>query len=164
LKDQQSQTDPTENLHTYLHDHTAGAEHAVELFKALQQEHEGTLLGQFAAAQLREIQQDLTVLESLAKRAGADGFQVKELAGWIGDKLSRLKLAPSAGGFHTFEALEFLSLGILGKRSLWRALHSVSSMHPELQGVNYMELIQRAEAQYEATEKMRLQMAVQVFD
>ena len=150
-------------LRTYLRDHSAGAEHAVQLLKALKEEHGRTALGDFAAILLEQVESDLETLEGLAQRVGADGFQVKELAGWLGDKLSRIKLSPGGNPFSTFEVLEFLSLGILGKRALWRALIAVSSVHPELQGMDLNALLERAELQYTTTEKMRLQMAMHVF-
>jgi hypothetical protein len=152
-----------DSLQTYLCDHTAGAQHAIELFETLKHLHARTSLGQYSAELLQQLREDLTVLERLAASTGATGFQLKELAGWVGDKLSRLKLAPVKTAFHTFEALEFLSLGILGKRALWRTLKSVSSCYPELEAVDLDQLLERAEAQYEATEKMRLQMAVRAF-
>jgi hypothetical protein len=97
------------SLDTYLHDHIAGAQHAVQLFEALKEAHAGTLIGQFADALLGEVSEDLAALKNIAGNAGADHYQIKELAGWLADKLSRLKLAPLTRSFHTFEALEFLS-------------------------------------------------------
>ncbi|HEY9138559.1 MAG TPA: hypothetical protein VIM67_09825 [Terriglobus sp.] len=153
----------SKSLKTYLHDHIAGAQHAIQLFEALKELNDESTLSQFAAEQLQQIKEDLEVLENIAKRLRADEFQIKEIAGWIGDKLSRLKLAPLGKPFHTFEALEFLTLGILGKRALWRTLRLMAPRHPELTSVDFDQLIERAEAQYEATETMRLGMAQRVF-
>lgn len=150
-------------LRTYLHDHAAGAEHAIQLLRALKDEHKGTALGDFAAALLPQVEADLKTLETIANHCGADGFQVKELAGWLGDKLTRFKLAPGGSQFNTFEVLEFLSLGILGKRALWKALHQTSTMRPQLKEIDLVSLIERAETQYAATERRRLLMAKQVF-
>jgi hypothetical protein len=152
------------DLHTYLQDHTAGAIHAVELVKALQQQRDcRPLLGQFATALLPQIEQDLEMLEAVAKRIGSDGFHLKEIAGWLGDKLSRVKLDPAGDSFHVFETLEFLSLGVLGKRALWRALMTVAPMYKGLQDVDLQYLIERAEHQHQAIEEMRLHMASQAF-
>jgi hypothetical protein len=156
-------SDKHHSLQTYIRDHTAGAQHAIQLFEALQKAHAGTAFGHFAAEQFHQIQEDLAILENLATDVGAGDFQVKELAGWLADKLSRLKLAPLEKPFHAFEALEFLSLGILGKRALWRTLRSVSCNYPELDAVDLDHLLERAETQYEATEIMRIQMAVRAF-
>ena len=54
---------------------------------------------------------------------GSGSNVFKEAAAWLTEKASSLKLgASSSGDFGTFEALEFLSLGIQGKLSLWAAL------------------------------------------
>ncbi len=159
----ESKRDHRGDLSTYLHDHTAGAQHAVELFRALKEAHAGTSLGQAADELLQQVVEDLAVLERVATKAGAPGFQLKQLAGWMADKVSRLKLAPLGNAFNTFEALEFLSLGILGKRALWKTLLAIATGHPELHGIDFTALIARADAQYAATEAMRLQMAVQAF-
>jgi hypothetical protein len=150
-------------LRTYLGDHTAGAEHAIQLLRALKEEHQATALGDFVTVQLPQVEDDLKILEDLARRFNAEGFQVKELAGWLGDKLTRFKLAPGGSPFNTFEVLEFLSLGILGKRALWRTLIAISSMHPQLQELDLYSLVERAELQHDATETMRLLVAKQVF-
>ena len=150
-------------LRTYLRDHTAGAQHALALFQALGKVHAGTDLGDFADGQFHQVKADLKVFEQLARDAGADGYELMEAAGWLADKLSRLKLAPLDDPFHTFEAREFLSLGILGKRALWKALLSVATEHPVLAGIDFANLIERAEQQHAATEEKRLATAVQAF-
>jgi hypothetical protein len=152
-----------EALRTYLQDHVAGAQHAVQLLEALNELYAATSMGHFAVNLLQRVEQDLAVLKRLATNAGAEGFELKEVAGWLGDKLGRMKLAPLGKRFNTFEALEFLSLGILGKRALWKALMSVASEHPELHDTDFATLIERAEAQYAETEEMRLFMAGQAF-
>lgn len=158
-----SNRDHQRDLGTYLHDHTAGAQNAVELFRALSEVHAGTALGQTADELLQQVVEDLALLERIATKAGAPGFQLKELAGWMADKFSRLKLAPLGTAFNTFEALEFLSMGILGKRALWRALREISTEHQALHGIDFETLIARAEAQYTATETLRLRMADDAF-
>ena len=54
---------------------------------------------------------------------------MKEWGAWLTEKVSRLKLKHGAAdGLGTFEALEFLVIGIHGKRALWRAMAAVASM------------------------------------
>jgi hypothetical protein len=62
-----------------------------------------------------------------------------------------------------FETLEVLSLGILGKRALWRALEAVAAADTRLQAIDFNTLINRAEAQYAAVEARRLEAARRVF-
>jgi hypothetical protein len=75
--------------------------------------------------------------------------------------LSELKL--STGAFGTFEGLEAVALGILGKLALWRALEAIANSDPCLDGVDFAELAQRAEQQHSLAEKLRLQAARDAF-
>ena len=150
-------------LHTYLHDHAAGARHALEMLRALRADAVDSPAGVFANERVGEIEEDLRVLEGLATQVGAEGLQAKEMAGWVADKLSRIKLSPLGEPFHAFEAVEFLSLGILGKHALWRVLATIAPFEPRLGGVDFEFLMQRADAQYAAIETVRLRLATQVF-
>jgi hypothetical protein len=151
-------------LGTYLHDHLAGAAHAINLVEFMRDRYEGGELGQFAAWLLVEIESDRTVLRQLAERASAGGRTVKELAGWLGEKVSRLKLRHDDNdGLGLFEALEFLELGIHGKSELWRALAGVGPSDPRLRGINFEHLFNRAEKQRAEVESRRLRVAHFVF-
>jgi len=59
----------------------------------------------------------------------------------------------------TFEALEFLELGIHGKWALWRALATVAVSDTRLRGLDYEQLAARAEAQRASVEERRLEIA-----
>jgi hypothetical protein len=80
-------------LQTYLRDHVAGAQHAIQLLQALCELQAGTPAGQSTSELLKQVQEDLVVLKRVATSVGAEDFQLKEIAGWLGDKLGRLKLA-----------------------------------------------------------------------
>lgn len=85
-------------------------------------------------------------------------------AAWLAEKASRLKLvASSSEDFGTFEALEFLSLGIQGKLSLWGALQVVAESDARLTVLDFHKLIDRAKAQYGRVEERRLSLAAHAF-
>jgi hypothetical protein len=96
-------------------------------------------------------------LKGLAEDLGNDQSTLKELGAWITEKVSRFKLGVGANGpFELFEALEFLSLGILGKLSLWNALHVAAKSDTRLERVEFARLIGRAESQYSTVEKQKI--------
>jgi hypothetical protein len=67
-------------------------------------------------------------------------FVIKEAAGWLSEKTTRLKFGHSmANSFGTFQAIEFLSLGILGKVALWRALETLSLSDSRLSGIPFAD-------------------------
>lgn len=147
-------------LSTYLHDHLGGATHAIDLVKHLRDQYSNDPLGQFASALLVEIEADKAVLQGLSDRIGSVSSGFKEMAGWLAEKVSRLKLNQGdRHGLGTMEALEFLQLGIHGKLALWRALAVVSQAETRLQGVDYERLAARAAAQEAEVEERRLQLA-----
>jgi hypothetical protein len=151
-------------LVTYLHDHLAGAVHAVEMLEAMQKRHQGEPIGAFAGGLLAEIEADRSVLRDLAERTGTGSSGVKELGAWITEKMSRSKLSDQeAISFGTFEALEFLVLGIHGKRSLWTALAAAAPADARLQGMDFARLIARAETQEAQVDQRRLEIARVVF-
>lgn len=147
-------------LATYLEDHVAGAMYAVDLLGALRDQHAGESLGQFAAAMLVEVEADGAVLKELAERVGSAHSGLKGVSGWIAEKVSRLKLKHDAAhGLGTFEALEFLAVGIQGKLALWRALAEVSPGDARLQHLDFDGLMERAEIQHSRMEERRLEAA-----
>jgi hypothetical protein len=149
-----------DDLITYLQDHLAGALHAIELLRAMRDHFAREPLGAFAAEVLAEVEADRDVLIRLTEDAGGTAGGVKEWGAWLAEKVSRLKLKHgSAGGLGTFEALEFLVLGIHGKWALWRALAEVSLFDTRLQGIDFGELIARAESQCQRVEGQRLACA-----
>lgn len=156
-----SQNDP---LATYLHDHLAGAKHAIELIQDMRDEFKGQPLGTFAASILAEIEADRDTLAQLAERVGSGSRHVKEAAAWLSEKVARLKMGPDPNDrLGTFEALEFLELGIHGKWALWRALLTVAPSDPRLQGTNFEELSARAESQRSSVDQLRLEWARMTF-
>ena len=126
----------------------------------MRDEYAGEELGRFASNLLVEVQADRVGLQGLVERAGAGSGALKEMSGWIAEKVSRFKLTHSAsGGLGSFEALEFLALGILGKLSLWRALAVVAPADNRLSGLDFDRLADRAREQHEQVEIRRLEAA-----
>jgi hypothetical protein len=137
-----------DSLGTYLHDHLAGAAFAVDLVEFMRDQHRDDDLGRFAAEILADIKHDRDTLRRIAERVGGSPDTVKEVAAWVGEKISRFKLGHNEGsGLATFEALEFLGIGILGKRSLWHALAVIAPSDPRLTGIAFGALAASAQKQ-----------------
>jgi hypothetical protein len=85
---------------------------------------------------------------------------VKEWAAWVGEKISRLKLKQGRGnGLGTFEALEFLVLGIHGKWALWTALSLIAKFDSRFGDVDFENLASRAKSQHDRVNERRLEGA-----
>jgi hypothetical protein len=149
----------SEPLVTYLEDHAAGAAAAVDLLESLR-DHHGEDWKSFAADLLREVEEDQATLKGLLERIDPGPKVVKEAVSRLAEKVSRVKLGRVGGGdLGTFEALETLALGILGKRALWIALAEVRHDDVRLAGMDFESLAGRAQAQHAKAEKKRLEAA-----
>lgn len=149
-------------LAIYLHDHLAGAAYAADLVETLHKHYLGTDLGEFAARLQREILADKQELDEIAGHFGQASDLIKDWAAWLSERVSRMKMNHSDSyGLGTFEALEFLRLGIHGKAALWQALARVAPHYEALRRVNFQRLSQRAQIQEDEVERYRLSLAAQ---
>jgi hypothetical protein len=150
-----------EALGTYLHDHHAGSVGAVALVERTIRENEGAPLAARLSVVLEEIRKDQAVLEDLIERIGAGRSRVKKAGAWLAEKAGRLKLGGTdePAELSRLESLELLTVGILGKRALWRALQAVAPRHEALGGMDFDLLERRALEQYDQVEAMRLEAA-----
>lgn len=150
----------SEPLATYLNDHLGGARIAIELLEAMRDRQDNEVFRELARQLLPDVEADDETLQRIIARIGATPSTAKESGGWLLEKLARLKLGHTGSSdFRLFESLELMVLGILGKLALWRALQTIASLDVRLTEFNFVELIARAQNQYERTEQMRLTMA-----
>ena len=155
-----------EDLTTYLNDHLAGSVGALELLDRLIETYEGKPLAQFFRDLRGEIEADQKTLQGLIGKLGEKESAVRKAGAWIIEKFSRAKVRLSdskKGEMGLFLALESMVLGIMGKRGLWTALRAASETVPELRGLDYTRLEQRAVDQCDRVEAKRLEVARRVF-
>ena len=154
----------SEPLGIYLQDHLGGAQVAVQLLDAMGSKNEEEKYRKFAKKLLPEIQSDDDTLRNILGAIAEKPSPIKNAGGWLLEKLARLKLGHTRSvGLETHESLEMLSLGIVGKRSLWKALQVVSTIDIRLREYDFDALLHRADEQFEAVEQERLRLAAEVF-
>ena len=142
-------------LGIYLNDHLMGATAGLELFRR-------------AAANLpevaplvQEIEQDRESLLSMIGAVGSHPDQLKVVAGWVSEKLGRLKLNGhllDRSPLSDLVELEGLTLGVRGKLGLWRLLLELGD--PRIDRTELERLAERAERQLEQLEALRLEQGV----
>ncbi|MDQ6622158.1 MAG: hypothetical protein M3Y86_01560 [Verrucomicrobiota bacterium] len=155
-----------EALDTYLNDHLAGAVGAVDMLEAMIDAHEDKPLAPFLRALKADIESDQGELQQLMTRLGIGESTIKKAGAWVAEKFSRAKLRLGDSGepnLALLQALESLSLGITGKRSLWRSLGAAASAAPRLAGFDFARLEQRALEQFERVEAKAQEIAAQIF-
>jgi hypothetical protein len=150
------------HLLTYLNDHVGGSRSALELIDMLIASHPDADSRALFTGLRADIAADRQTLDHAIVRLGGTPSVLREATGWFADRMTRLKLAiddPKGSGLRDLEALELLALGILGKRSLWRALAAVQPGVPALGDLDLPQLQSRAEDQYARVEARRLNAA-----
>jgi len=151
-----------ESIEVYLNDHLAGATAGVNLVDQAAERHRSDELGEFFAPLAAEIKADLGTLESLMESMNVDKSASKTALAEVGSKLAAPKFdAQGAGNEHLgdFVTLETLSIGVEGKRCMWKALKTVADAYPELGALDLDELESRAQDQRDRLEDKRNEVA-----
>jgi hypothetical protein len=152
---------PNKHLATYLNDHLAGSETAVELLRHL------LVIERVAdrRAQLQQlsldVEKDRLTLKQIMQKAHISESDPRKAAGWFANKAAQIKLRlddPDSGDLYRLESLEALVIGIEGKSALWRALRETQiGVGNDL--VDFDELERRAKSQSTIIDRMRLEAA-----
>jgi hypothetical protein len=146
-------------MDVYLNDHLAGAMFGSDLAEQLQQENEGTALGEVMSSLAPQIEEDRELLIGLMEQMGTSKNPVKQATTWLAEKASRPKFSGLMSGepeLGTFMALETLMLGVEGKLSLWKVLKEVADRYEPLGSTDFRYLIERAQSQHSALERERV--------
>ncbi len=146
-------------MDVYLNDHLAGAMLGSDLAEQIRDRHQGTPLGDVMASIAAQVEEDRQTLLDLMEQMGTSKNPVKQATGWLAEKTSRAKFSGilSREREHgAFMALESLTLGVEGKKSMWTVLKTVARQYPALASANLDGLIERAKAQHATLERERL--------
>jgi hypothetical protein len=158
-------TVPARLLPIYLDDHFAGATFGMELAQRAARYNSDSELGAFLADGLvPEIVEDRRTLRELMERLGLRPSRVKVAAGWLTEKLGRLKLNGELTRYSPLSRLlelEGLATGVEAKRALWLALHEIRGRDPRLADVDFQHLAERAQSQRARLEPFRLAAAAE---
>lgn len=156
----------TTHLSTYLNDHLAGSVAALELIEYLADKFHDSSLEMFFADLHADITADQDVLRDLLNTFDGKESTVRKAGAWLAEKVGRAKFSieeHDVSGTGLLEALEGLAMGITGKQLLWRALAAASEVMPQLSGLDYAQLEQRAIEQRDRVDQKRLAAAREAF-
>ncbi len=149
-------------LQIYLTDHLAGSVMAIDILTQLENSWTGTHLSGDLIELRADIETDRGELQMLMEKLQFNETVLRKAMGWVAGKLAEMKLRmkdKSDGPLRLLESIEAVALGIDGKMALWRALDVAAEGRPELQGLDYEHLAQRAEDQRQRAEIIRLSAA-----
>src|SRR3954466_10840107 len=139
-------------LGIYLNDHLAASTVGLDLCKRSAKSNEGTEYGDFLKPLAAELEADRNQLEDIMGRLGVNRDQIKVGAGWLGEKLGRLKLNGRLLEYSPLSRvieLEGLIAGVNAKLALWRTLAAAAAEEPRIADIDFAHLIERARRQLE---------------
>jgi hypothetical protein len=154
-------TNASKYLATYLNDHLAGSTSGLELARRAASENKDNELGAFLTGLAKEIELDRETLKDIMAALGVGEDRLKVAAGWLLEKVGRLKPNGQLTGYSPLSPLvelEGLELGIHGKLEMWLALLEIAGP-PPLDAERLRELAARAERQIADVARHRLEVA-----
>ena len=151
-----------DELASYLKDHVAGSVGAVDMLEYLIESHEKEPVAQFCRELLEKVKADQAELKAMMDALDISEGAMRKAGAWVTEKISRAKLGLEGEG-GLVQGLEALTLGITGKKLLWRALAAVQGDWPQLLRFDLARLERRANEQIEQTDAQRIAAAAKVF-
>ncbi len=148
----------THLLRVYLNDQLALGVLWREVAQRARRNNEGTDAGAILERVSTGITEGVQTFERIMRRLGAAKNPVKTSAALAAERLMRLKLNGRVRGYSPlsrFVELDFLAMGIDGKKLLWTTLRDLAALGTRLPEVDFEQLIERAICQREDLEPHR---------
>ena len=153
-------------LAVYCNDHIAAAAGGIELVSRMIGAHRGTSYEDGLRQLLDELRQEKSDLERTARALGLPIRQYKQVAVWVAEKASRLKLngrLVSRSPLSSLVEFEFLASAVRGKRSGFETLRIAATVDRRIDPVLVESLIDQAHRQYLWLTDARREVAASVF-
>ena len=149
-----------QSLIAYLRDHLSGADTALLVVRRLAAADEDAPDAHLFRYLVSEFEADHATVRSLLARLGGSARSPKRTAGRASGLVVSLAAGGAPGDLSLFRTLESVSIGIQGKRCMWRTLQELSI--PSDRQI-FAELEARALRQWEAVEARRRTLATTTF-
>lgn len=153
-------------LGIYLNDQLALGVAWRELARRTARNNRGTDLGTAVEGVAQAIAEDVDTFGNIMKRLGVGRSPVKAPLTWLAERIGRFKPNGKLAGYSPlsrFEELEFLAMGIDGKKQLWTTLRDAAGLRTRLPDVDFEALIRRAEDQRAVLEPFRVRAGEEAF-
>jgi hypothetical protein len=147
--------DKRKALATYLREHLAGADTAIQVVQGLGDEYRGTPEGALFGSLYEQFRDDRGVVEGILAELGYTSRSAKRFAGRAAGGSLRVVAGGAPGDLSLFRTLEALAIGVQGKRCLWRAAQALVALPQPPGRRSYVELEADAVRQWESIEQHR---------
>jgi hypothetical protein len=153
-------------LRIYMNDQLAAGVIWREVALRSKQNNEGSDLGDALARVSAAIAEDVATFEEMMERLDIPRNPVKPRLAIAAERMGRLKLNGSVSSYSPlsrFLELDFLAMGIEGKKLLWETLRDLAGLSVRLPDVDFDALIERAQWQRDELEPFRARAGREVF-
>ena len=153
-------------LGIYCNDHLAAATGGIGLVSRMLGVHRGTAYEPRLEQLLDELREERAGLRSSMAALGLPVRQYKQLASWVGEKLSRAKLnghVLSRSPLSDLVEFEFVSTAVLAKRAGFETLRELAAVDRRLDAALLERLIAQADKQHDWLADARREVAARVF-
>jgi hypothetical protein len=153
-------------LGVYCNDHLAAATGGIELVSRMLGEHRGAAFEARLEELLDELREERAGLRSSMEALGIPVRQYKQIASWIGEKLSRAKLNGhllSRSPLSDLVEFEFIATAVLAKRAGFETLREIAAVDSRLDADLLDKLIAQADKQHDWLADTRREVAARVF-
>ena len=147
---------------TYLREHLAGANTAIQIVQDLSDAYRGGPEGALFESLYEQFREDRGVVEEILAELGYTSRSVKRLAGRATGSALGTVAGGAPGDLSLFRTLEALAIGVQGKRCLWRAAQALSRSHTPGRR-SFVELEADAVRQWETIERHRWSLVPRTF-
>ncbi len=147
-------------LRIYMNDQLALGVLWRDIAQRAERKNRGTDVGDALAEVAAGIAEDVETFKSMIDRLGLPTSRVKSAIANVAAQAARLKLDTPLTDYtdlNRFEDLDFLAMGIDGKKLLWATLRDHAELSTRLPGVDFDHLIERADRQRAELEPHRAQ-------
>jgi hypothetical protein len=150
----------------YCNDHLASATGGIELVSRMLSTHKGDRFEEPLEQLLSELREEKASLRAMMASLGIPVRQYKQLATWVGEKVTRAKLNGrllSRSPLSDLVEFEFMASGVRAKRSGFETLRIAADVEPRLPKAELDRLIDQAHRQYTWLTHARREVAAEVF-
>ncbi|HVD29505.1 MAG TPA: hypothetical protein VNC79_13545, partial [Mycobacteriales bacterium] len=138
-------------LGIYCNDHLAAATGGIELVSRMLGRHRGTPHESNLEGLLDELREERAALRASMAALDLPVRQYKQVASWVGEKLSRLKLnghVLSRSPLSDLVEFEFIATAVLAKRDGFESLRALADVDPRLDAGALDRMIAQADKQH----------------
>ena len=155
-----------ELLGIYCNDHLAAATGGIELVSRMLGRHRGGRHEPRLEELLDELREERAGLRASMAALGLPVRQYKQIASWVGEKLSRAKLNGhllSRSPLSDLVEFEFIATAVLAKRAGFETLRVIATADTRLDAALLERLIAQADKQHDWLADARREVAAEVF-